>query len=139
MKFYLLFFLFFFISYQRCSAQTVAVIANKSVPVQKISDIELLDLYSGDVKYWKNDKPVVVFDLEKSEQIRDKFYNFLGKSSSRMKSIWMKRLLSGEGQPPESIEDENAMIEKVATTKGAIGFIDNSLVDNRVKVIAKIK
>jgi ABC-type phosphate transport system substrate-binding protein len=114
------------------SSGDVAVIAHPSVPVRQISRGELLDLYSGDVKEWGNGAPIVVLDLKPKSGIKDAFYGYLGKSSSRMKSIWMKNLLSGEGQPPEAQASETEILEKVASTPGAIGYIDRSLVTDAV-------
>lgn len=69
----------------------VAVIAHKNVPVDSVSKTQLLDFYSGDIKEWNNNRPVIVFDLKPRLEIRDRFFQFLGKSSSRMRSIWLKK------------------------------------------------
>ena len=82
----------------------VAVIANPSVPVDTITNTELLDFYSRDIRLWNNDKPVTIFDLKPKGKIKEIFYAFIGKSTSRMKSIWMKKMLSGEGDPPLALE-----------------------------------
>lgn len=42
----------------------VAVIANKSVPVDEVTSQQLLDFYTGDVKLWENKDPVIVTDLK---------------------------------------------------------------------------
>jgi ABC-type phosphate transport system substrate-binding protein len=120
------------------SSAEVAVIAHPSVPVHQMSSAELLDLYSGDVRQWRNGAPVVVLDLKPKSGIKDAFYGYLGKSSSRMKSIWMKNLLSGEGQPPEALASETEMLQKVASTRGAIGYIDRALVTDAVVVLVTI-
>ena len=65
----------------------IAVIANKSIPLEKISKTKLLDIYSGDIKWWDNGDPVVVFDLAQKTEVKSTFYAYLGKSTSRMKSI----------------------------------------------------
>ena len=117
----------------------VAVIAYKSAPINEISSSQLLDFYTGDVRYWSNDDPVVVFDLDPKGEIKKAFYNFIGKSTSRMKSIWMKRMLSGEGDPPEALPSEEEILQKVAETKGAVGFISFDKVSEEVKVLAIIK
>ena len=114
------------------SSGEVAVIAHPSVPVRQISRPELLDLYTGDVREWRDGKPIVVFDLKLKSSIKDAFYGYLGKSSSRMKSIWMKNLLSGEGQPPEAQPSEAEILQKVISTPGAIGYIDRTLVTGDV-------
>ncbi|MEE9169692.1 MAG: hypothetical protein V3U73_07985, partial [bacterium] len=84
----------------------VSVIAHKSVPLDEIERLQLLDFYTGDIRAWSNGEPVVVFDLKPKGEVKKAFYNFLGKSSSRMKSIWMKKMLSGEGDPPEALVSE---------------------------------
>lgn len=120
------------------SAQ-VAVIAHKDVPADSLSKTDLLDFYTGDVQSWRGDMAVVVFDLKARGPVRDAFYEYLGKTSSRMRSIWLKRKLSGEGDPPESFETEAAVLERVATTPGAIGFVQKTTVSgDTVKILVEI-
>lgn len=116
----------------------VAVIAHKKVPLTKIKKSQLLDFYVGDIRAWSNDEPVTVFDLNIKGTAKEDFYRYLGKSPSRMKSLWMKRMLSGEGDPPEALASEQKMLEKVANTPGAIGFVGLKIVSDKVKVLAII-
>jgi len=113
----------------------VAVIAHKSVPVDVIEKSDLLDCYTGDKSFWSDDKRVIIFDLKEKGDTRDAFYKYLGISSTRMKSIWMKRMLSGDADPPEFLESEDKMLQKVASTKGAIGFVSKAKVSDKVKMI----
>jgi ABC-type phosphate transport system substrate-binding protein len=101
----------------------VAVVANKSVPVTSIDNRTLLDLYTGDVKTWSSGERVVLTDLKPRGAVKDSFYEFLGMSASRLKSIWMKNMLSGEGDPPASFASEDEMLARVAGTPGAIGYV----------------
>ncbi len=117
----------------------VAVIAHKDVPSDSLSKADLLDLYTGDVQSWNGQMDVVVFDLKPRGPVRDTFYSYLGKTSSRMRSIWLKRKLSGEGDPPESFETEEALLERVTSTPGAIGFMLKSKVNGDVKILAEIE
>jgi len=127
----------FLLHFFQAQAQ-VAVIANKSVPVDEIDKSALIDYYVRDIWVWNNNEPVTVFDLKTKSDIKDKFYNFLGKSPSRMKSIWMKQMLSGEGKPPEALASENEMLEKVSSTTGSIGFISSSNATSDVKILIEI-
>ena len=120
------------------SAQ-VAIIANKSVPANEISSTQVLDFYTGDVRVWEDGKPVIVFDLKPKGEVKTTFYDFLGKTTSRMKSIWMKNMLSGEGDPPEALPSESEMLRKVADTPGAIGFVSEKTASLEVKVLAIIQ
>lgn len=116
----------------------VAIIANKAVTMDKIEKDKLFDFYSRDIKFWENGEPIIIFDLKKNDEVRDTFYNFLGKSSSRMKSIWMKKMLLGEGDPPEPLESEKAMLARIIATPGSIGFVSADLVTDKVKILKLI-
>jgi ABC-type phosphate transport system substrate-binding protein len=120
-----------------CTSATaqVAVIAHSSVPVDTIEKIDLLDFYTGDIRVWQDENPVVVFDLKTKNDVKKSFYRFIGKSTSRMKSIWMKKMLAGESDPPMTMASEAEMLAKVASTPGAIGFISGVLVAENVKTL----
>ncbi len=117
----------------------VAVVAHKSVPVDSISKAELLDLYTGETSIWSDGEPVVVFDLKEKGKTRRSFYEFLGMASSRIKLIWLKRMLLGEADPPESLKSEEELLRKISTTLGAIGFLDRSKADGTVKILMTIQ
>ncbi|MBT5876732.1 MAG: hypothetical protein HOH43_25125, partial [Candidatus Latescibacteria bacterium] len=106
-----------------------------SVPVDTIEKIDLLDFYTGDIRVWQDENPVVVFDLKTKNDVKKSFYRFIGKSTSRMKSIWMKKMLAGESDPPMTMASEAEMLAKVASTPGAIGFISGVLVAENVKTL----
>lgn len=112
----------------------ISVIAHDSVPVDSLNKKELLQLFSGDRDYWDDDLPVVIMDLSVNGAIRDSFYSFLGKTSSRMRSIWLKRKLTGEGDLPLSIDSEEELLLKVASTQGAIGFVSADIAKNTAEI-----
>ena len=131
--------LLFLFSWPEISFSQVAVIAHKSVPVDTIKKSELLDFYTADVKKWINGEKVIVNDLKPKGEVKKIFYKFLGKTPSRMKSIWLRNMLSGEGDPPEALKSEEEMLQKIAATPGAIGFLSHTKVDNNVKTLIVIK
>ena len=131
--------LLFLFGWPETSFSQVAVIAHKSVPVDTIKKSELLDFYTGDIKKWHDEQPVVILDLKPRGDTKKAFYKFLGKSPSRMKSIWLKMMLSGEGDPPLSMRSEDELLQKVASTPGAIGFVSQRRVTGDVKTLFLIE
>ncbi|MEJ2054812.1 MAG: hypothetical protein P8X42_12900 [Calditrichaceae bacterium] len=117
----------------------VAIIANKSVPLNDIDKNQLMDYYSKDIKFWENGEPVILFNLKVKNKAHENFYKFLGKSSSRMKSVWLKKMLLGEGEPPEALNSEEEMLRKIINTPGSIGFINPDMVSEKVKLLKIIK
>jgi len=113
----------------------VAVIAHKAVQADTLTQAQLLDYFTGDIKSWSDKTPVVVLDLKGQGEIKDSFYKLLGLTSSRMKSIWLKKLLLGEGEAPEALKSEEEVVKKVASTPGAIGYVSRSKVNGDVKIL----
>lgn len=117
----------------------VAVITHKAVPADTLTTSQLLDYFTGDVKMWRDRTPLVLIDLKPQSEIKESFYKMLGLTTSRMKSIWLKRMLMGEGEPPEALRSEDEVVKKVASTPGAIGYVNRSKVNGDVKILEIIK
>lgn len=117
----------------------IVVIAHEQVTVETLSLQQLRDFYLRDLMSWPDDQTIVLFDLKPRSETKKIFYEYLGKSSSRIKSIWLKKMLSGEGEPPEAVESEEAMVQKVAETPGALGFVRRKFVDTAVKIVMVIE
>jgi len=118
-----------------CAYSQVAIIVHPEVPVDSLTKTKLLDLYTGDLRKWQENLPIIAFDLKPKLEIRNEFFRLLGKTSSRMKSIWLKKMLAGEGNPPAALADEISILRKIASTPGAIGFVSKNIVNNSVKEI----
>lgn len=116
----------------------VAVIANKSVPENSISQSQLTDIYMLRSKTWSNGSAIVPLTIKTDNNTTNKFFAAVGKSSMEMKKEWMKIQLTGEGMAPEGLGSEAEMLTKVASTPGAIGFVDQSKVTGDVKVLLTI-
>ena len=121
----------------RAEAQ-IAIIGHAALEGTTIDKNELLDLYLGEVRTWKDGTPVVLFDLPRDHDVRDAFFDYLGKRPSRMQTVWLRNLLSGDADPPETADDEEALLEYIRTTRGAIGFIRSQLVTDSVYVLLVI-
>ncbi|GAB5520223.1 MAG: hypothetical protein RhofKO_24740 [Rhodothermales bacterium] len=117
----------------------VVVITHPSTPVESLDQQMLYDFFTRDRLYWKNGQAVTVFDLKKRDDVKEAFYeHFLGKSPSRLKSVWLKKKLMGEGNPPEALDSAQEVIERVTHTVGAIGYVARGEVLAGVKVLAII-
>lgn len=116
----------------------VAVIANKSVGESSITAGKAGDIYSLKTKTWSSGSGIVRFTLKAESATTTKFFGAIGKSAADMKKAWMKIQLTGEGQAPEALGSEDEVLNKVASTPGAIGFISASKVNDKVKVLLTI-
>lgn len=117
----------------------VAVVTHKSTPVDQLDARALLDIYSLEETKWDDGSRIILFDLKGKEDLKRTFYAFLGRRPTDMKRVWLRIILSGEGRSPTQVKTTEELLDKVATTPGAIGYVPLALVTNEVKVIATIQ
>ncbi len=121
------------------SYSQVAVIANKSAPVSKISAGSLLQIYLMKNTKWSDGTKIVVY-YNKEQSICDKVCEFIGMDIINLRKRWMQMQLSGEGKAPEAIDGDEEMIKKVRSTEGAIGYVNVSSIKGKdLNVIATIE
>jgi len=126
------------IEISRLDAQ-IAVVVHPDVASDSISSDQLRDIYTGDMTFWPDGEAIVVCDLNDEEGVHDNFYDFIGISSSRVKSIWMKRMLSGQSDPPLLFLSGRNLSQRIAETPSTIGFIDAKEVTSNLKVLMIIQ
>lgn len=115
------------------SAQ-IAVIVHPSASASSVSDSEARNLFTLETARLGGERvtPVVL------ENGVDGFYSWIGRSFSDLRKVWLRKKLSGEGNPPETLGSAAAVIAHVSRTPGAIGFVPASAANASVKVIARI-
>ena len=116
-------------------AGEVAIIAHPSVKTDSFDKKQLNNVYRGEVRSWEDGTKIKVWDLGERGETRESFYDYLGVRPSRLKSLWMKQLLTGEGEPPDEARTQEEMIKKIMATPGSIGYVDKELVDKGVKLL----
>ncbi len=115
----------------------VAVIVNNSVGEDALDQTKLAQIYTLKVKSWDDGSKIVVFDSK--DDISDQFYSYIGKSAADLRKEWMRAQLTGEGKAPKALKNDAEVIESVAATPGAIGYVSEASVTDKVKVVATIK
>ncbi|MFZ6034049.1 MAG: substrate-binding domain-containing protein [Melioribacter sp.] len=117
----------------------VAVVANKSVKVDKLELSEVDNIFSQKVLKWTDGQKIVLIDQSADSEAKTKFYNVLGKEQSALKKIWLRKQLTGEASAPQNAGSDSEVISKVSSTPGAIGYVSESSVNDNVKVVLIIK
>jgi len=60
---------------------------------------------------------------------------FIGKNDSVFRAGWRNLVFSGQAAMPKSVDSDAAMVDYVAHTPGAVGYIGKSAPHDGVKVI----
>ena len=114
----------------------VAVVSAKS-PVTSLSSAQVADIFLGKASRFPDGSPALPIDLQEDSPERDRFYaQFTGKSPAQVKAHWSKIIFTGRGQPPVQAANGVQARRMIAENPNAIGYIDNSLVDSSVRVLA---
>lgn len=133
-----LFIIFFiFIAFTTYSfAQEYAIIANKSVSESSIDKGTLAKIMDLNTTTWSNGSKIVIFDY-KDNAAKSSYYSYIGRSENALKKLWLKKKLTEGATTPIQVSDDNEMLNKVASTSGALGYIPASKVNDSVKVLGK--
>lgn len=135
---YLLLFLALFLGSIGIAQAQVAVIVHKDVAVDQVDSGTLEDIYALEQNKWDDGSRIVRFDLNAEDGVKQAFYGFIGTQASDIKKVWLRKKLSGEAQPPESIA-ASAVVQKVSSTPASIGYVSADAVTDAVKVVATIE
>ena len=122
------------------NAQT-AVIVNKTVPQETMSEKDILDIYTLNWPRWDNGTRVTVFDLKREGKTKKAFYRHIEMDEDELRRIWLRKQFSGKAMPPKIVDTEEDVVDRVANTPGAIGYVSlNAARKNKdVKVVARIR
>ncbi|WP_286237453.1 hypothetical protein [Neptuniibacter halophilus] len=103
------------------------VIVNRSVQLDTVSQQYLLSIFSMRTRIWPDGQPVHVFILAPERNEHKTFVKQeLGIFPYKLLNIWDRALFSGSGQSPVVVETETEMLQRVAATQGAIGYMSSN-------------
>lgn len=113
----------------------VVVITHPSGP-DSMETNDVRDLFIGRSKQLPNGQAADPIDLDQGNALREEFHDKVtGRSQAQLNAFWSKQVFTGKGQPPRTLDSSASVKSAVASTPGAIGYIDASEVDDTVKVI----
>lgn len=110
----------------------MVVIANSSVPAAELSDVR--KVYLGK-KTRINDVAVVPVLNQDSSLTQEFLDRVVGQSNNAFQAYWLEKVFTGQATKPKEMSGDAAIKAYVATTPGAIAYINRSAVDTSVKVL----
>jgi ABC-type phosphate transport system substrate-binding protein len=116
-------------------ARAQVVIANSSVKSSDVSKSDLRDVFTGASSSFKDGSHVTPV-LLKGGAANDEFLAaYVGKLDGAFKASWRSLVFSGQASMPKTVDSEAAMVEYVAQTPGAVGYVGKSAPHEGVKVL----
>jgi ABC-type phosphate transport system substrate-binding protein len=120
------------------SVESVAatLIANVSVDDSSLSKKSLRRIFIMRQTKWSAGDPIKVFVMEQNTDIHQIFCkSVLGLFPYQLERQWNKLVYSGLGEAPVVVGGDQEMIEMIAATPGAVGYVKDYTPMEGVKVI----
>lgn len=114
----------------------VLIIANPNIKGAEFSTSDLRDVFTGASSTLKGIAPIGPVLLKESSTHQEFLTLYIGKSDSAFRATWRSLIFSGQGTMPRTLDSETAVVEYVAHTPGAIGYINRSTPHEGVKILA---
>ncbi len=112
------------------------IVINPSVKERILSSNTLRSIFSMHLKTWSNGTKIRVFVLSDDDQLhqivsKEKLNVF----PYQLRSTWDRLVFSGTGQAPIKVNSSEEMLDKVASTPGAIGYLWRANINENVNVL----
>jgi hypothetical protein len=117
-------------------SQDVVIVANKSVTVSHVTDTQLREIFTGMRSRFGDGSPAIPVIL-KGGAVHEVFLrNHVGETAEEFRLRWRKAVFTGQGAMPKEVTSEAAMLEHVAATPGAVGYVSHLSNEGLVKVLS---
>lgn len=121
-------------------AGEMAVIVAAGSGVESLSREQVVNIFMGRYRRLPSDAIAQPYDLPAEDAGKAAFYTgLLGKNLSEVNAYWARLVFSGSTAPPQTVGDPATMLRVVANTPGAVGYVDRSAVNSRVRVVYSVK
>jgi ABC-type phosphate transport system substrate-binding protein len=119
----------------RAHAQVI-VIANPNISATELSRAELRDLFTGAASSIKGSGEVAPVLLKSGPTHEEFLSTYVEKSDTAFRAGWRSLLFSGQSTMPKTFGSDAEVVDYVARTHGAIGYIARSSAHPGVKTMA---
>ena len=113
----------------------MTIVANENVADSYLSKSNLQEIFLGKRVKW-SDNTRIHFVLSGNTAIHQTFLkSYVGRSVSQFHMHWRNMVFTGQGRTPKSLSSDQAVLDFVANTRGAVGYINGSAGSADVKTV----
>lgn len=131
------------IGFLRCwslaSAQDVILVANKGVQISEINSSDLRAIFIGAKTRFSDGSHAEPVTLKGGPAHEVFLKKHLGEEPEDFRAQWRRAVFTGQGAMPKAFSSESALIEYVATTSGAVGYVSRVSSQDNVKCLVTTK
>ena len=101
----------------------VLVVSNNGVKDTSLVKDDVANIFLGKKSTFSDKSNIVIVTLAKGQTHENFLKTYLNKTPSQFANYWKKQVFTGKAKAPKSFKTEKELVEFVAKTKGAIGYI----------------
>lgn len=117
-------------------SEAAVTVVNKSVPEASYSAEDVRAIFTMHKRYWPNQHQIKVYILSDNHPTHKDFVkNTLNMFSHQIRRVWDRMTYSGTGTAPVEVDSELRMIEKIAGTPDAIGYLTSNPDNENIRSI----
>ena len=112
------------------------LVGHKGLAGEKLTPATLKAVLLGKKVSWEGSGRITLAVLKGGAAADEFLRTAVEMTSGQFNNHWRRLVMTGGGTPPKSFEKEEDLRRFVAETPGAVGFIDQSVVDATVSVLS---
>ena len=117
--------------------EPILLVAHPGVDTHRLKRDTTRAIFAMRQRTWPDGQAVRVFVLDNNHPVHARFAKEqLAVYPHQLQLAWDRMVFSGTGQAPDRVRDQAEMREQVATTPGALGYLEREYLDDRVQVIS---
>lgn len=119
----------------------LVVVANASSGVERLSQNEVINIFLGRYRQLPSGIAALPVDQPSGSPMKARFYRKLvNKDIAEINTYWARLTFSGKTAPPRQATSSAEMLEWLARTRGAIGYVEREKLDDwardeRIKIV----
>lgn len=102
----------------------VLIIGHKNVPETTLTKHDVQEIFLGKRVQWRDHTTIHPVTVKVPQTHQAFLKQYLNKPKAKWNAYWKRMVFTGQGSPPEQVETQEALLEFVVNTKGAVGYID---------------
>ena len=115
----------------------VLVVAHADVTTPRLTRDTIRAIFAMRQRTWPDGQAARVFVLPNDHPVHERFVKErLAVYPHQLQLAWDRMVFSGTGQAPNRVRDQAEMRERIATTPGAVGYLEREYLDERIQVIS---
>lgn len=120
-------------------SEAIYVVVSAQSSVRTLTQKQVLAVYTGRTRTLPNGELALPVDQQHEGSARIDFYQALtGMDIARINSYWARLHFTGQVQPPQSVGDDQAVLQRLRRDPQAIGYLTREPQDPAVRVVLRL-